>query len=168
MGPITQHLDMLCILWFLFSFSSHHYQSLHTLHPLISSPSLFQVRQAPEYMLRLQNGKFDEPARMFCDVSSTWNSVYNAPGDVKELIPEFFIPSGDFLLNQHVCVYPFPPISSLFLSPLLDSNFYIFFFFKIRGLILVTILTLGLLWGMLFFLLGLRTQQSLFRLIVMP
>ncbi|GAM22164.1 hypothetical protein SAMD00019534_053390, partial [Acytostelium subglobosum LB1] len=61
----------------------------------------YLVRQAPEYMLRLQNGRFDSPNRMFHSLEETWHSVYNSTGDVKELIPEFYEPSdrGEFLLN---------------------------------------------------------------------
>eukprot|EP01133_Synstelium_polycarpum_P001397 gene1397-1613_t len=62
----------------------------------------YLVRQAPEYMLRLQNGRFDSPNRMFHSLEETWNSVFNSTSDVKELIPEFYEPSdrGDFLVNQ--------------------------------------------------------------------
>jgi len=67
----------------------------------------YLVRQAPEYMLRLQNGRFDAPSRMFHSIEETWNSVLNNSGDVKELIPEFYKPvdafssnnTGEFLLN---------------------------------------------------------------------
>lgn len=50
----------------------------------------YVVRAAPAAMLRLQNGRFDTPDRLFHDVASTWHSVLNNPGDVKELIPEFY------------------------------------------------------------------------------
>jgi factor associated with neutral sphingomyelinase activation len=59
----------------------------------------FLVRQAPEYMLHLQNGKFDEPDRSFYSIPETWDSVMINPTDLKELIPEFYQSSGDFLLN---------------------------------------------------------------------
>ncbi|KAF2078283.1 hypothetical protein CYY_000375 [Polysphondylium violaceum] len=67
----------------------------------------YLVRQAPEYMLRLQNGSFDQPSRMFHSIQETWNSVMNNSGDVKELIPEFYKPvdafsanyCGEFLVN---------------------------------------------------------------------
>jgi factor associated with neutral sphingomyelinase activation len=60
----------------------------------------YLVRQAPEYMLRLQNGRFDAPDRMFHSIEETCNSVLNNPTDVKELIPEFYQPEkSDFLLN---------------------------------------------------------------------
>ena len=41
---------------------------------------------------RLQNGRFDAPDRMFCSVPDSWDSVMSNPADVKELIPEFFLP----------------------------------------------------------------------------
>eukprot|EP00736_Rhodelphis_marinus_P008858 Rmarinus@m.6464 len=60
----------------------------------------FLVRQAPEYMLRLQAGRFDAPDRLFNSVPDTWNSVLNDTQDVKELIPEFYDEgSSDFLIN---------------------------------------------------------------------
>jgi factor associated with neutral sphingomyelinase activation len=60
----------------------------------------FVVRQAPEFMLRLQNGKFDSPDRMFHSVADTWQGVLTSPADVKELIPEFYLPPADFLRNS--------------------------------------------------------------------
>jgi hypothetical protein len=60
----------------------------------------FVVRQAPEYMLRLQNGKFDAPDRMFNSVQEAWSSVNSNPADLKELIPEFYEGTGDFLRNM--------------------------------------------------------------------
>jgi factor associated with neutral sphingomyelinase activation len=54
---------------------------------------------APEYLLCLQNGKFDQPNRLFHKISRTWENVNTDHADVKELIPEFYQPPGDFLLN---------------------------------------------------------------------
>ena len=45
----------------------------------------YLVRQAPEYMLRLQNGRFDAPDRMFWSVADTWHGVTQSPADVKEV-----------------------------------------------------------------------------------
>lgn len=59
------------------------------------------VRAAPALMLRLQNGRFDAPDRLFCSISESWESVLRNPADVKELIPEFFDPSSAaFLVNS--------------------------------------------------------------------
>lgn len=60
------------------------------------------VRTAPEQMLRLQNGRFDAPDRLFFSVADSHRHCTGRSNtDVKELIPEFFIPGGgDFLLNS--------------------------------------------------------------------
>jgi factor associated with neutral sphingomyelinase activation len=50
----------------------------------------YLVRQCPELMLCLQNGKFDQPDRLFNSVYDTWEGVLTNQTDVKELIPEFF------------------------------------------------------------------------------
>lgn len=60
----------------------------------------YLVRVAPEYMLCLQNGRFDAPDRMFHSVSDMWDSCLNNPADLKELIPEFFTGTGEFLSNS--------------------------------------------------------------------
>jgi factor associated with neutral sphingomyelinase activation len=59
----------------------------------------YLVRQAPEYMLRLQNGRFDHPDRLFYSIADTWQSVLQNTADLKELIPEFYATPG-FLLNN--------------------------------------------------------------------
>lgn len=58
------------------------------------------VRAAPGHMLRLQGGRFDAPDRLFFSVSDAWEGVLGSTSDVKELIPEFFLPSEDFLVNS--------------------------------------------------------------------
>ncbi|CAM9756268.1 unnamed protein product [Chrysoparadoxa australica] len=60
----------------------------------------YLVRAAPEQMLCLQGGKFDAPDRMFGSVPETWSSVCSLQADLKELIPEFYAGTGDFLLNS--------------------------------------------------------------------
>lgn len=50
----------------------------------------YLVRAAPAAMLRLQNGRFDTPDRLFHSVAATWQGVLTNQGDVKELIPEFY------------------------------------------------------------------------------
>ncbi|KAH8068920.1 hypothetical protein JL720_12128 [Aureococcus anophagefferens] len=59
----------------------------------------FLVRCVPEYMLCLQNGKFDAADRMFDSVRDAWTSVRAASTDLKELIPEFYDGDGEFLVN---------------------------------------------------------------------
>ncbi|XP_024362547.1 uncharacterized protein [Physcomitrium patens] len=58
------------------------------------------VRAAPAHMLRLQNGRFDSPDRLFVSVAESWESVLNNPADLKELIPEFYAPPSDFLVKR--------------------------------------------------------------------
>jgi len=50
----------------------------------------FLVREYPEYMLCLQNGKFDSPDRLFIGIADCWRGVMTNPSDVKELIPQFY------------------------------------------------------------------------------
>ncbi|CAI5740174.1 unnamed protein product [Peronospora destructor] len=60
------------------------------------------VRMAPEYMLCLQNGKFDAPDRLFQSIPSTWSSCNTNHADLKELIPAFFddsLPAEEWLCN---------------------------------------------------------------------
>jgi WD40 repeat protein len=55
----------------------------------------YLVRTAPAAMLRLQNGNFDAPDRIFSSISETWRGVNSNTTDVKELIPEFFAISAN-------------------------------------------------------------------------
>ncbi len=50
----------------------------------------YLVRSAPGAMLRLQNGRFDMPDRLFHSISETWKGVCTNQADVKELLPEFY------------------------------------------------------------------------------
>ncbi|GLD99155.1 hypothetical protein PINS_up007873 [Pythium insidiosum] len=62
----------------------------------------YLVRMAPEYMLCLQNGKFDAADRLFRSIHDTWKSCLTNHADLKELIPAFFDDSmspNDWLLN---------------------------------------------------------------------
>ena len=69
-----------------------------------SNPGLvvfYLLRRCPQLMLRLQNGRFDAPDRLFCSIASAWDSVLRWNSDVKELIPEFYSPGGSaFLINS--------------------------------------------------------------------
>ncbi|DBA77988.1 hypothetical protein WJX77_012160 [Trebouxia sp. C0004] len=58
------------------------------------------VRAAPAHLLRLQNGRFDVADRLFYSIPRSWESVTSNPADVKELIPEFFLSNGSFLVNN--------------------------------------------------------------------
>ncbi|KAK9819324.1 hypothetical protein WJX74_006280 [Apatococcus lobatus] len=57
----------------------------------------YLMRRNPELMLRLQNGRFDAPDRLFWSIQDTWKSVTTFPTDVKELIPEFYSTDPSFL-----------------------------------------------------------------------
>ncbi|CAK9813216.1 Protein FAN [Anthophora quadrimaculata] len=63
----------------------------------------YLVRKFPQYMLCLQNGRFDHPDRMFNSVADVWKNVLVNMSDFKELIPEFYDISsgGDFLVNSY-------------------------------------------------------------------
>ncbi|CAL4060245.1 unnamed protein product, partial [Meganyctiphanes norvegica] len=62
----------------------------------------YLVRQYPQYMLCLQNGRFDHPDRMFNSLQDTWHNVTTNPSDFKELIPDFYNTEGsaEFLVNS--------------------------------------------------------------------
>ncbi|XP_075776768.1 protein FAN isoform X2 [Pelodiscus sinensis] len=68
-----------------------------------SSPGyvlFYLVRVAPEYMLCLQNGKFDHADRMFNSIAETWKNCLDGATDFKELIPEFYENDSSFLINS--------------------------------------------------------------------
>ena len=81
-----------------FLYGTHYSTPGYVLHYL--------VRVAPEYMLRLQNGNFDKADRLFTSIGGAWESVSHNTGDLKELIPEFFLPATGqcthvtFITNQ--------------------------------------------------------------------
>ncbi|KAM4704815.1 protein FAN [Rhinophrynus dorsalis] len=67
-----------------------------------SSPGyvlFYLVRVAPEYMLCIQNGKYDHADRMFNSIADTWRNCLEGVTDFKELIPEFYGNDWSFLLN---------------------------------------------------------------------
>ena len=51
-------------------------------------------------MIKFQGGKFDNPNRLFKGINKEWKSVNTNPGNVKELIPEFYLDNPEFLLNK--------------------------------------------------------------------
>jgi factor associated with neutral sphingomyelinase activation len=69
--------------------------------------SYFLLRQQPELTLHLHGGRFDESDRLFYSMRESWTSVMHSTSDVKELIPEFFMPElhetsvSSFLCNAH-------------------------------------------------------------------
>lgn len=60
----------------------------------------FHLRSNPQWMIKFQSGKFDNPNRMFKGINKEWNSCNTNPTNVKELIPEFFGNNPDFLINK--------------------------------------------------------------------
>lgn len=63
----------------------------------------YLVRIYPEYMLCLQNGRFDHPDRMFNSMAHLCKNSLNNMSDFKELIPEFYDTDtgGGFLVNGY-------------------------------------------------------------------
>ena len=60
----------------------------------------FLVRQYPQWMIKFQGGKFDNPNRLFKGINKEWKSVNTNPGNLKELIPEFYY-LPEFLCNEN-------------------------------------------------------------------
>lgn len=60
----------------------------------------FLVRKEPQWMIKFQAGKFDNPNRLFKGINKEWVSCQTNPGNVKELIPEFFQDDAEFLYNN--------------------------------------------------------------------
>jgi factor associated with neutral sphingomyelinase activation len=59
----------------------------------------YLVRKKPEYMLKLQSGRFDKPDRLFKSIKDDWYNVMENPTSLKELIPEFYQNDSTFLKN---------------------------------------------------------------------
>uniref|UniRef100_A0A673G4T2 Neutral sphingomyelinase (N-SMase) activation associated factor n=1 Tax=Sinocyclocheilus rhinocerous TaxID=307959 RepID=A0A673G4T2_9TELE len=86
--PFPYHIKISCP---RFMYGSHY-----------SSPGyvlFYLVRVAPEHMLCLQNGRFDQADRMFNSVGETWKNCLEGGTDFKELIPEFYGSDSSFLKN---------------------------------------------------------------------
>jgi len=85
----------------------------------------YLARIAPEYVLCLQNGKFDHADRMFNNLYDTYNNVLCGAADFKELIPEFYGESGDFLQHRGVINFGFrndgTPVGDVELPPWASS-----------------------------------------------
>jgi factor associated with neutral sphingomyelinase activation len=61
----------------------------------------YLFRKQPRWMLKFQGGHFDNPNRLFKGIALEFESWLSNPGNVKELIPEFFEPEQeDFLVNS--------------------------------------------------------------------
>ncbi|RMX38939.1 hypothetical protein pdam_00016423 [Pocillopora damicornis] len=77
-----------------FHYGSHYSSSAGILHYML------RVEPFTTLHVKLQSGRFDCADRQFHSIPSTWDSIYNKGGDVKELIPEFFY-FPEFLLNSN-------------------------------------------------------------------
>ena len=60
----------------------------------------FLVRSDPQLMIKFQGGRFDNPNRLFKGVKKEWTSCCTNPGNVKELIPEFFMEEKQLFLKN--------------------------------------------------------------------
>jgi len=60
----------------------------------------FRLRQNPQWMIKFQSGKFDNPNRLFKGINKEWKSCNENNTNVKELIPEFYMDNTDFLVNK--------------------------------------------------------------------
>ena len=61
----------------------------------------YLLRKFPSYLIRIQNDEFGGPPdRIFHNLNLTWQNCCKVISDNKELIPEFYIGDGLFLVNQ--------------------------------------------------------------------
>ena len=87
----------------------------------------YLARSCPQMMLKLYSGEFDSPDRQFFSIGSAWDSVRTYSSDIKELIPEFYMPevAGGFLLNRNEANFGLrktnQPISDVELPPWANS-----------------------------------------------
>lgn len=62
----------------------------------------YLIRNVPSYILRVQNeGFFGPPDRIFYDIGSTWYNGLKVLSDNKEIIPEFYFGTGEFMVNNY-------------------------------------------------------------------
>ncbi|XP_067686159.1 neurobeachin-like protein 1 [Haliotis asinina] len=76
-----------------FHYGTHYSNAASVMH--------YMVRMEPftSLHIQLQSGKFDVADRQFHSIPGSWQSLYENPNDVKELIPEFFY-LPEFLMNS--------------------------------------------------------------------
>ena len=53
-------------------------------------------------MIKFQGGRFDNPNRLFKGIKKEWVSACTNPGNVKELIPEFFMEEKQQFLRNYM------------------------------------------------------------------
>ena len=62
----------------------------------------YLIRKYPAFLIRLQNDAFGGPPdRIFHDINNTWQNQMKHLSDNKELIPEFYLGDGSFLINSY-------------------------------------------------------------------
>lgn len=59
----------------------------------------FLIRSHPLYQMKVKNGSFGPPDRLFNNIRDCFLYILNINNEVKELTPEFYSGNGDFLLN---------------------------------------------------------------------
>jgi factor associated with neutral sphingomyelinase activation len=75
-----------------FLYGTHYSSPAYCLH--------FLLRDLPHHALKMQQGKFDKPDRLFSSVSGAFESALSTTSDIKELVPSFFSGPGSFLVNS--------------------------------------------------------------------
>lgn len=61
----------------------------------------YLVRNHPNWMLKLNGGRFDHPDRLFSSIQTDWKLCNESYTCVKELIPEFYEDNPSFLTNSN-------------------------------------------------------------------
>jgi len=74
-------------------YSEHYSNPAHIIY--------FLVRSHPQFQMKFKSGSMGPPDRLFNSVRDCWSYILNINNEVKELIPEFYSGSGDFLVNLH-------------------------------------------------------------------
>jgi hypothetical protein len=59
----------------------------------------FLLRKEPLWMIKLQSGNFDNPNRLFHSINKEWCSALENAGNVRELIPQFYMTDSSYLKN---------------------------------------------------------------------
>ena len=72
----------------------------HFSSPAVVAGYLIRTEPYSSLHIRLQQGRFDLPGRIFFSIKNAWASVTGPSNDFRELIPEFFC-SEHFLMNEN-------------------------------------------------------------------
>lgn len=74
-------------------FSEHYSNPSHIIY--------FLVRSHPQFQMKFKSGSLGPPERLFNSIRDCWSHILNINNDTKEVTPEFYFGSGDFLVNVH-------------------------------------------------------------------